>query len=615
MEPKRINICDIKNPQFLKDFNYKELSFLASDIRNEIISATAKNGGHVSSNLGVVELVMMLHRSFDFSNDKLLLDVGHQCYTHKILTGRSLETLRQKDGVSGFQKRYESKYDCFEAGHSSTSISTAHGMAVARDISGKTHEVVALIGDGSLASGLAFEGLNNVSHTKSKVIIVLNDNDMSISKSTGGTARFLQKIRSSISYNRTRRAYQKLMCKTRFGNWIYDITSAMKNKIKGIFLSNNVFDLLGYVYLGPIDGHNLKALNKAMKRAKKSVKSVVIHVHTIKGKGYSFAEKDRTGYWHGVSPFNQETGYPLTKNNEKISWSEVYANLLEKVMKEDSKTVLINPAMINGSSLEKVFATYPERCFDVGICEEHAVTMASGIALSGLKPIVSVYSTFLQRAYDELNQDLARMKLNATLLIDRAGLVGADGETHQGIFDESMLYTIPNTIITMASNKAIAEQLLNESVANSHGLFAIRLPRDYIDNNDENNVSLSFGEWLPVIEGFEKVVVTFGPMIQNVSDALKKLGLGYDLINAIYQKPILENNVLNLLKYKKIVIYNPYATEMGFAQNLKSLLLKYNYIGEVISLTLPDEFIKHATIDQQLKLYHVDIDSLMKMLS
>ncbi len=606
-EVKSINIKEIKDPKFLKDLSIEELELLCASIREEIIDKTSINGGHIASNLGVVELTVALHSVFDFDKDKLLLDVGHQCYTHKILTGRSLEHLRKKDGISGFEKRYESIYDCFEAGHSSTSLSAAYGMAVVRD-QGKPEDyynVVAVIGDGAITSGLAFEGLNNIGRGDSKVIIVFNDNEMSISKTTGGFARFLQRVRTSVSYNKKKRAYQRFMCKTRFGLWIFKLTSKIKNKVKRMFLSSNIFDTMGFAYIGPIDGHNIKELQKAFRQAKKSSVSVVIHTLTVKGKGYKYAEEDRSGKWHGVPPFNKETGEFL-KASSYNSWSKEIADLLYDFMKEHNKTILINPAMIEGSELNNIFKDFKSRCYDVGICESHAFSMASGIALNGYHPIISIYSTFMQRAFDEIQQDLARMNLNCTILIDRAGLIGADGETHQGIFDEAMLYTMPNVTITMPSNKSEAKVLLDESFQN-HGVFSIRYPRDIL-HNSLTDIHFNYGEWLIVREEVNNsaVIVTFGPIIEEI----KKLFSHIDIVNAIYQKPIMDYNVQRLLKYKRIIIYNPYATKEGFANNLVELLTLYYYKGEIIIVAIKEDFIKAGTQSEQMEECGVSLKQL-----
>lgn len=606
---EEINVKTINDPKFLKTLSYKELNLLCANIREEIINATSVNGGHVASNLGVVELTVALHRTFDFSKDKLLLDVGHQCYTHKILTGRSLDKLRKKDGISGFQKRNESIYDCFEAGHSSTSISTALGMAVARDLNKENYDIVAVIGDGSVTSGLAFEGLNNLGHLNNKVIIVLNDNDMSISKPTGAFARFLQRIRTSVSYNRKKKSYQRFMCKTRFGLWLYNISANIKNTFKKMFLSSNIFDTMGFAYIGPIDGHNIKAMEKALKQAQKASRSVVIHVQTIKGKGYKYSEEDHLGIWHGVPPFDKDTG--TFKCDQVTCWSQAIANDLDEILAKNEKTVLINPAMVQGSCLNGIFKKYKGRTFDVGICEEHAFTMASGLALSGYHPIISIYSTFMQRAYDEIQQDLARMNLNVTITIDRAGLVGADGETHQGIFDEAMLYTIPNTVITMPSNNEEAKILLNESL-NNHGAFAIRFPKAKISSANNDALSFNFGEWLKVRDTkSDDVIVSFGPIINDLKEKISNI----DIINAIYQKPILDDNIKHILNYKCVILYTPYGTIDGFINNFIEKLTLYNYRGVIRVVAIKQDFIKASSQIEQMVDTHVTIEDLIKVIN
>jgi 1-deoxy-D-xylulose-5-phosphate synthase len=468
-----IDIRDIKGPEFLKELNYRSLDLLSEKIRREIIDKTSKYGGHLSSNLGVVEITIALHRMFNFKHDKLIFDVGHQSYTHKILTGRSLEYLRNRNGVSGFQKICESYYDCFEAGHSSTSLSAAQGFALNRDARGEKYDVVAVIGDGSIVNGLAFEALNNISHNNNKVIIILNDNEMSISRPTGGMGKFFAKISTASGYTNFKISYRRFMFKTRMGHALYNFTSRIKNAIKQKLVPTTYFDDMGFQYIGCIDGHNIKALEKAIARAKRTPKSVVLHVATVKGKGYRYAENDTTGYWHGVTPFEIESGKPKNLHPEELSWSHLFSDLLTALMAERNDLVIISPATVKGSGLEDLFSTYPKRTFDVGIAEGHALTLASGLAVAGTHPIVSIYSTFMQRAFDQIIHDIARMNLNITFLVDRSGLVGLDGETHQGIYDESFLLSTPNTVVTMPSSDKEAKYLLNESLK-QHGPFFIR---------------------------------------------------------------------------------------------------------------------------------------------
>ncbi len=599
---EKIDLKNIKDPSFLKGMDYDSLNVLAADIRSEIIDITSRFGGHLSSNLGVVELTIALHRVFDFRKDKLIFDVGHQCYTHKILTGRSLEGLRTKDHVSGFQKISESPYDVYEAGHSSTSLSAANGFAIARDANHENYDVVAFVGDSSIVSGLAFEGLNNISTGKHKVIIILNDNDMSISKPVGGMGKFFKKLSVASGYNKMKSRYKKVMFKTRLGHSIYSFTVRVKNSIKRHLVPTTLFDNMGYVYLGPIDGHNIKALEKAFRQAQKSPKSVVIHCFTIKGKGYRFAENDKTGYWHGVTPFDIYTGKPKMTRDNQISWSHLFSNLIEEQFLKDEKIFLISPATVKGSGLDDLFAKYPLRCIDTGIAEEHAVTMASGLAVNGKHPIISIYSTFMQRAFDEISHDIARMNLNVTFVVDRSGLVGADGETHQGIYDESFLMATPNITVTMPSTPEEARALLDESMRN-HGAFFIRFPRTYIQKQESiGNIDIKYGQWLYKQNNHSDVaIISFGPQINEIDELLKKENLNVDLINAIYQSPFDEEMIRKIVTYKKIVVVDAYATEQGFINAFKSKLLDFNYRGEIKSFAIPLTFVKQATIVEQLE--------------
>lgn len=596
---KTIDIKDINNPNYVKELTNKELTVLSEQIRQYIIESIAKNGGHLSSNLGCVESIISLCKNFDFDKDKILFDVGHQAYTYKILTGRSLNNLRQKDGISGFQKLSESKYDVFEAGHSSTSISAANGMAIARDLNNDNYEIIAYIGDASIVNGLAFEGLNNISQGKHKVIIVLNDNNMSISRSIGGMGRFLKKISNKASYINTKEKYKRVLLKTRLGNKIYNASFRIKNGVKQFLVPVTVFDNMGFKYIGPINGHDFKSMDRAFKKAKKAKNSVIVHLRTIKGKGYKFSEQDVDGNWHGVDPFDIKTGKTLLKK-ENISWSKHYANLLEEIMSENKNVILITPAMIHGSCLENIFKEYKDRSFDVGIAEEHAFTMASGLSLNKFHPIISIYSTFLQRGYDEMLHDIVRMNLNATLLIDRCGLSGHDGETHQGIFDEGLIYALPNTVIAMASNSYQAESLIKESLKN-HGLFAIRLPKGQICALEKTD-SIKFGEWVKLIdENNETCIVSVGPNTTRLCKLIKESGLKIDLYDAVYQKPFLDIYIDDLKKYKKVLIYQSYATKHGFAYNLLEKLVSSNMSTEIILKCLPDEFISQGDINEQLK--------------
>ena len=606
---KRINLDEIKNPEFLHDLSYKELDLFSEDVRQKIIEVTAKNGGHLSSNLGVVESTIALCRCFDFSKDKIIFDVGHQCYTYKILTGRSLERLRKSDGPAGFQRMSESPYDHFEAGHSSTSISVASGMAMARDLNHEHYDVVAFIGDASITNGLALEGLNNLVNSGHKVIIIFNDNDMSITKPVGGLAKSFRSLSNSLLYRRSKHAYQRVMKKTKLGRWILKWTSGIKNWIKRHLVAINLFDNLGLNYIGPVDGHDIKSMEKAISKAKKIDNSVVIHIKTIKGKGYKYAENDDSGAWHGVGSFDVETG----KQNidpAKVSWSQIYSDALLKVMCDDETVVAIVPATGTGSALQTIFDSFPSRSIDVGIAEEHAVTMAGGLSASGKHPVVSIYSTFLQRAFDELSHDLARMNLDATFLIDRSGLVGADGTTHQGIYDESFLIATPNTVVAMAAREEEAYGLMKESL-NHHGVFCIRYPRMNLKPNHKME-EVPFGKWKKELDGNKAAVISVGPITLELKELIANKNVA--LYNAIYQKPLDEEALKEIMKQSKIIINDAYAVVSGFASYVSEYLLANGYKGEVVIKAIPDVFVTHASIDEQLAKYGLKPEDIVKLL-
>ncbi|MBR0033747.1 MAG: 1-deoxy-D-xylulose-5-phosphate synthase [Bacilli bacterium] len=597
---KHINLNEIKDPSFLKNLSYSELDVLADDIRKEIIRCTAKNGGHLSSNLGVVELTIAIEHFFDLSKDKLIFDVGHQCYTHKILTGRPLENLRQTNGISGFQKIDESVYDCFDAGHSSTSLSAANGFAIARDLKGENYNVIALIGDGSISSGLAFEGLNNLATGKHKVVIIINDNGMSISKPVGALSKTFGKLSTAAGYNRIKYGYRRVMVRTKVGKKIYNLTLRIKNWFKRHLTSPNIFSDIGFAYIGPVDGHNIRKLEKAFKRVSNTEKSVVLHVCTTKGKGYELAENDIKGSWHGVAPFKVQDGEPL-KSSKNVTWSKVFAELSLEEMEKHQDAFLISPATTVGAEIDEVLKQFPERSLDVGIAEEHAATLSGGLSRGGFHPIISIYSTFMQRAYDEIAHDMARTKANATILVDRAGLVGRDGETHQGIYDAAFLSTIPGVVITMPSSRKEAEFLYDESF-NNHGVFAIRYPRATCleEGKDEQ---LSFGKWLKLRESKSKkvAVIGVGHLVRELDHLVEKEGLDCTIYNALFINPIDEEALSSLKDYDKIVIYDAYSTQGGLVSLVTLKLSQMKFRGLISAYCVPNVFVKQATITEQLE--------------
>lgn len=547
-------ITDIKNPDFLKGLEIDDLTELASDIRNFLIESIAKTGGHLSSNLGVVELTIALHYVFDFKTDKLLLDVGHQSYTHKILTGRTkdFDSLRKYHGLSGFQKRHESPYDCFEAGHSSTSLSAALGMAVARDLKKETYEIVPLIGDGALLSGMAMEALNNIGFEKKKIIIIFNDNDMSISHNVGAVSKGFSNLRNSKQYNELKVDVKDFLRKNeKYGKSLISLISSFKNSIKKQVVDSGIFKEFNLDYHGPIDGHNIKELVRALEVAKENDQPCVVHVVTKKGKGYEFAENDYTGTWHGVGPFDVEKGRPLVQVpcNYK-SYSKLVADTVENLMFGNEKIVTITPAMMAGAKLEDIFAHFPDRSFDCGIAEEHAVTFAAGLALNGMRPFISIYSSFLQRAYDQVNHDVCRMDLPVVFGIDRAGLVGEDGETHHGIFDISFLRAIPNIIISQGRDAKEIEDLIFTAFSQNHP-FAIRYPRGntLYNGNLKALKQIPIGTWEYIIDvdDAKATILSYGNEINELEALIKENNYAYNLVNCRFLKPIDESIIERLV--------------------------------------------------------------------
>ncbi len=613
MEEKieRIDIKSIKDPSFVKKIGYKSLAILCHDIRREIIQETSIYGGHLASNLGTVELTVALYRVFDFPKDKLIFDVGHQCYTHKILTGRSLEGLRQKNGPSGFERMDESAYDCYEAGHAGTSLSAAEGFAIARDLRGEDFNVVAVIGDSSIVNGLSFEALNNIGSRKNKIIAILNDNDMSISRPVGGLGNFFRKISTDRWYNKFKNQYRRALYRTHVGRGIYAFSYYLKTNIKTALVPTTMFDNMGFTYIGPVDGHNIQALEKAYRQAQNTTKSAVIHVYTQKGKGYDPAEKDESGYWHGVSPFDVETGEPTNLHPALISWSHLAGDLTHEALEKCKDRILICPAMIKGSHLESCFADFPSRCFDVGISEEHALTLAGSLSINGFHPIVVIYSTFLQRAYDELLHDCARMNTDVSILIDRSGLVGADGSTHMGIYDESYLKSIPGVTLAMPSTLAEFKSLYQTSLESGHGVFAIRYPHTLTSELASiPKLKLPYGKsrFVQIVKKELPSIVAVGPKGLALMEKLQENNFQGGLVNPLYLCPIDSSMVESLLDSRFVYIYDPYSTSNGFAESLAAELALHSYKGCVYVKSIAPCYVHHAKVDEQEKELGVDLD-------
>ena len=606
-----MKITDIKDPSFLKKYNINQLNILCSEIRKFVIKNLSKTGGHVASNLGIVELTVAMHYVFSSPTDKFIFDVGHQSYIHKILTGRAskFETLRQLGGISGYQKRNESAHDPFEAGHTSTSIAAALGFAYARDLNKEKHEVIAVIGDGALTGGLAFEALNNIETLNSKVIIILNDNTMSISENVGGLSKFLKKIRLSSSYETARSNYKKLLSKTKLGKKLFDITYNLKEKFKRR-INDNIFTNLNIDYLGPVDGHNIEEVIKALKKAKSSKKSILVHVITKKGKGYKPAE-DNASAWHGVGSFNYETGE--LKKSSLPSISEVVSTTVHEFMTKDKDIVTITPAMINGSKLEKIFKDFPNRSIDTGITESFATTLACAISLNKKKVFLPIYSSFLQRAYDNINHDIARMNAHVVIGIDRAGLVGEDGDTHHGIFDISFLNSIPNMVICMGKDSEEIRNLLYTGFYKQENPFCIRYERDSLEFNKTEFKELKVGTWefLQKVKNCKNTVISYGTDISKLYEKLK--GQNINIINARYIKPIDKNVLKELIRTKqKIYIYETNIKTNSLGTNILEYFNHKEAKNKIKLTGIDNKYIHHGKITDLKKDINLDIDSTIE---
>ncbi|MCQ2798159.1 MAG: 1-deoxy-D-xylulose-5-phosphate synthase [Bacilli bacterium] len=590
---KTIELGDLKNPEVIKTLDFAGLNDLCSKIRGEIIKACSINGGHLSPNLGVVELTTAIFHHYNLPEDKLIFDVGHQSYTEKILSGRTLEGLRTSNGTDGFQKRSESEFDSYESGHSSNSISAAMGMALARDLKGENYNIITVIGDSSVENGLAYEALNNLAGFKHKIIVIINDNEMSITKPVGGIHKLLSSIKLSKGYHKSKDNYSRIFQRKGF-RWFFKMTSGIKNFFQRHLYPENFFEQMGLYYYGIVNGHNIKALEKAFKKIDKFDRPVILHVKTVKGKGYEPAEKDKYGHYHAVPPFNPEVG--VLSNPNQGSWSSFYAECLANAMREDKEVVAIHPATGYGSDLLENLKEFPNRCYDVGISEEHSVVFANGLSVGGMKPYVTVYSTFLQRAYDEIHHDVARMDGNVTILVDRVGLVGGDGETHNGIYDVAYFSSIPNMSVAMARNDKEAAKLFAFSRTFNHPL-AIRYPKTSLEVGESGiKEEITLGQWDVLNAGADKAVISYGPAVEKLSKTLDK---SITIIDALFQMPINIDVLKSLLNYKTIYVYDPYGTEIGFASSIKTALYDLGFKGELKVKAIPMSFVERGTTKEQ----------------
>ncbi len=610
-----MDLYKITDPKFLNELSTKELHELSEEIRQFLINNVSKTGGHLSSNLGVVELTVALHKVFDSPSDKLIFDVGHQAYTHKILTGRAkdFDTLRKYKGLSGYLKRSESPHDIYEAGHSSTSIAAAAGMEFSKRYTKNSHKIIPIIGDGALTGGMAFEALNFLGgHTDHQPIIILNDNEMSISENIGYLSSILNEIRGKVTYRKIKRKTLKFMPK-----FMRKLTSKVERGIKGFLTNNTIFDDLGFSYYGPINGHNMKELIKYLEIAKKANKPCVIHVLTVKGKGYKFSENDKTGSWHGVSPFNTETGLPLTPKQENTaSWSEVISHYMESYAHDNDNFTIVCPAMIGGSALKDFQQKYPNKIIDVGIAEQMAVTMSSGFAMENVDVFLPIYSTFLQRAYDQVNHDVARQKLKVVIGVDRAGVVGADGETHQGVFDIPLLRHIPHMTITHPRNKEEAYELLNYGFKKNTGPFVIRYERGTVELDKSKPITSKIAslKWESIHEGNDLVFISFGSVLDEFKEQVIKENLSVKIINAKTIKPLDTEMIQKVVSLDiPVIIYEESALLGGFGSSVLEHISLNNLPSNHIHLMgIGDEYVNHGSKKEILAELNLDVDSIIK---
>ena len=606
-------------PSDIKKLSIEELKIFSTEVRKELINAVSVTGGHLGAGLGVVELTVALHYIFDTPNDKLIWDVGHQTYPHKILTGRKgkIRTLRQKNGLSGFTKRTESEYDPFGAAHSSTSISSALGIAVANKLSNKSNDVVAVIGDGAISAGMAYEAMNNAGVSKTKMIVILNDNDMSIAKPVGAMRSYLAKLLSGKLYF-SLREISKLIISI-FSKKFSVKAGKAEDFLRTAVTGGTLFNSLGFYYVGPIDGHNLDVLIPVLKNAKESKHEgpIMIHVKTEKGKGYTFAEKASDKY-HGVSKFNIQTGIQEKSKVNLPAYTKVFANTLIKHAEKDSKIVGITAAMPSGTGMDIFGERFPKRMFDVGIAEQHAVTFAGGLATEGFKPYTAIYSTFLQRAYDQVVHDVAIQSLPVRFAIDRAGLVGADGPTHAGSFDITYLSTLPNFVVMAASDEAELVKMINTSVDINDKPSAFRYPRGTgvgveLPSIDEK---LEIGKGRIIQEGKKLVIINFGTRLDEclkASISLKKKGINISIADARFAKPLDENLIWQLATDHEAIITIEEGSIGGFGSHVAKFLFEKNLLDKGLkfrSMILPDKFIDQDKPESMYKLAGLDSQSI-----
>ena len=608
---------NINSPEDLKKLKINEINILASEIREFLIESLSKTGGHLASNLGVVDLTLALNYCFDFSKDKIVWDVGHQVYTHKILTGRKhlFKNLRKMNGLSGFPKTNESEYDHFNTGHSSTSISAALGFATARDLAQKDYNIVSVIGDGAMTGGLVYEAMNNVGANSKKMLIILNDNQMSISENVGAMSQYLNNLRTAPKYMEAKLDVRKFLDKfDTFGELINKILEKTKDGIKYALLPNVMFEQLGIKYIGPIDGHNIQGLINAINKTKNLDTPILLHVITKKGMGYKIAE-DFPYDFHGVAPFDKETGKLHSSKNYE-TYSDIFGKFMVQEANRNKKLVAVTAAMPSGTGLNLFKKLYPDRFFDVGIAEEHAVIFSSGLSKSGFIPVFAVYSTFLQRGYDQVIHDVCIQNSHVVFAIDRAGVVGDDGDTHQGIFDLSYLSHIPNLTIMAPKDKSEFLQMLDYAINKHNAPIAIRYPKGVAkDLYSENLCPINFAKSEILEKGNKIAIIAVGNMIETSAIAYQKLkedGFNPTLINARFISPIDEDLIISIKNdYEYIFTIEENVFNGGFGANLANHLIKNEIFNKKIyNISFPNEFIEQGSIAQLHKKYGLDSDSI-----
>ncbi len=607
----------INHPNDIKNLDKEELPLLAEEIREFLIRTISEGGGHLASNLGVVELTMAMHLVFDLPEDKMIWDVGHQAYTHKLLTGRreNFASLRKFGGMSGFPKRCESSCDCFDTGHSSTSISAGLGYVAARDLQGEDYSVISVIGDGSLTGGMAYEAMNNAARLKTNFIIVLNDNNMSISENVGGMSEYLGSLRTNDAYQELKQGVTDTLKKIPvYGDRVVQKIKRTKSGIKQLFIPGMLFEEMGLTYLGPVDGHNLDRLIRAFHEARKVNGPVLLHVFTKKGKGYAPAERHPARF-HGAEPFDISTGVPLHKR-AKANYTDVFATVMRKLGDRQENLVAITAAMPDGTGLKRFKNVFPDRFFDVGIAEQHAVTFAAGLAAGGMLPVVAVYSSFLQRAFDQIVHDVCIQNLHVIFAIDRAGLVGSDGETHQGIFDLSYLSLIPNLCVVAPKNKWELSDMMKFAVSYD-GPIALRYPRgEAYDGLMEHRAPVVYGKSELLYDEERIALVAVGSMVKTAHEVrqnLKRKGFECTLINARFVKPLDEGRLLELTKeHKLIVTLEENVLDGGFGEHVSEFYEEIGSDVQVLNIALPDAYVEHGNVEVLKQECGIDAETIEK---